>query len=142
MSSPDSPHHIAEATSALQRKQSRSSGADSIAKGDPTPDPTNVQVADPEKAQPHGLPQDNEESTLTKLTRKYRVVVLGALSALILGWWISSTVLEATRHRWCVFSPFFARRGACMRPGLARATLTPCALCRIVQTFWAWFFLL
>ena len=113
MSSPDSPHHIAEAT-ALQRKQSRSSGADSIAKGDPTPDPTNVQVADPEKAQPHGLPQDNEESTRTKLTRKYRVVVLGALSALILGWWISSTVLEATRHRWCALLLPDAH-GACMR---------------------------
>ena len=121
MSSPDSPHHIAEAT-ALQRKQSRSSGADSIAKGDPTPDPTNVQVADPEKAQPHGLPQDNEESTLTKLTRKYRVVVLGALSALILGWWISSTVLEATRHRWCVFFLRSSRAGVhiCARGWRAR----------------------
>ncbi|KAF5370706.1 hypothetical protein D9758_002076 [Tetrapyrgos nigripes] len=41
-----------------------------------------------------------------------RIILLAALSALILGWWISATVLPATRHRW------------------------------IVQTLWAWFFLL
>ena len=87
MSSPDSPHHIAEAT-ALQRKQSRSSGTDSIAKGNPSPDPTNVQVSDPEKAQPHALSKDEDVSALTKLTCKYPVVVLvvlGTLAALILG---------------------------------------------------------
>ena len=79
MSSPDSPHHIAEATSALQRKQSRSSGADSFAKGDPSPDPINVQVSDLEKAQPHALSKDEDVSALIKLTRKYRVIVLGVL---------------------------------------------------------------
>ena len=31
---------------------------------------------------------------------KSRVFVLIGLAALILGWWISSTVLEATRGRW------------------------------------------
>ncbi|KZV69356.1 H+/nucleoside cotransporter [Peniophora sp. CONT] len=44
--------------------------------------------------------------------RLVRPFVLFALAATILGWWISSTILPATRHRW------------------------------IVQTFWAWFFLL
>ena len=40
-----------------------------------------------------------------------RCVKLCALAALILGWWISATILPATRHRW------------------------------IVQTFWAWSFI-
>ncbi|KIJ39428.1 hypothetical protein M422DRAFT_32685 [Sphaerobolus stellatus SS14] len=47
-----------------------------------------------------------------KTTRSYRPYILAVLAAVILGWWISSTVLPATRHRW------------------------------IVQTIWAWFFIL
>jgi len=43
---------------------------------------------------------------------KYRPFILGALAAVILGWWISSLVVTATRKRW------------------------------IVQTVWAWFFIL
>lgn len=31
---------------------------------------------------------------------KYRVFVLIGLAALILGWWISATILKATRGRW------------------------------------------
>ncbi|KAH9940401.1 Na+ dependent nucleoside transporter C-terminus-domain-containing protein [Epithele typhae] len=94
---------------ALQRTQSsRSSGADSIRKEPVTAaaDPTDVEKAAPP------APVDEDVSGLTKLTRKYRAVVLAALAALILGWWISATVLQATRHRW------------------------------IVQSFWAWFFLI
>ena len=104
MSSPDM---IGTAEATLTRKHSRSSGADSIAKGEPAVDPTDVRVQDPEKGAvdaPVPAPAD-DETTLTKLVRKYRVVVLGALAALILGWWISATVLKATRHRWCVYFP-------------------------------------
>ncbi|KAG8893565.1 hypothetical protein FRC01_013507, partial [Tulasnella sp. 417] len=43
---------------------------------------------------------------------RLRPFILAGLALLILGWWISATVLSATRHRW------------------------------IVQTFWAWFFIL
>ncbi|KAH8107842.1 Na+ dependent nucleoside transporter C-terminus-domain-containing protein [Cristinia sonorae] len=43
---------------------------------------------------------------------KYRPFILGAVALVILGWWISATVLHKTRHRW------------------------------IVQTLWAWFFIL
>lgn len=32
---------------------------------------------------------------------KFRPYILGAVALVILGWWISSTVLKATRHRWC-----------------------------------------
>ncbi|KAI0738388.1 H+/nucleoside cotransporter [Daedaleopsis nitida] len=56
--------------------------------------------------------EDDDPSLLTRLYRRFRPFVLIALAALILAWWICSTVLEATRHRW------------------------------IVQTFWAWFFLI
>jgi hypothetical protein len=31
---------------------------------------------------------------------KYRPFILGGLAFVILGWWISATVLPATRHRW------------------------------------------
>lgn len=31
---------------------------------------------------------------------KYKHFILGALALLILGWWISATILPATRHRW------------------------------------------
>ena len=37
------------------------------------------------------------------LYKKLRPFILGGLAALILGWWISATVLEATRHRWFVW---------------------------------------
>jgi len=33
-------------------------------------------------------------------TTKCKPFILGALALLILGWWISATILEATRHRW------------------------------------------
>lgn len=32
---------------------------------------------------------------------KFRPFILGGLALLILGWWISATILPATRHRWC-----------------------------------------
>ncbi|KAF7983239.1 hypothetical protein HWV62_22846 [Athelia sp. TMB] len=44
--------------------------------------------------------------------KRFRPLILAGVAAVILGWWISSTILKATRHRW------------------------------IVQTVFAWFFLL
>jgi CNT family concentrative nucleoside transporter len=44
----------------------------------------------------HGL----EEKQSLLLYPKLRPYILTALALLILGWWISATVLEATRHRW------------------------------------------
>ncbi|KAJ3559468.1 hypothetical protein NP233_g11253 [Leucocoprinus birnbaumii] len=37
---------------------------------------------------------------------QYKPYLLGGLAAVILGWWISSTVLPATRHRWVVQTLF------------------------------------
>ena len=96
-------NHLAE-EQRLARNQSRSSGGNSIAKGDSTADPTDVKVTDPEKAttkESHLAEEDEEDvSGLTKLYRRFRPLVLVLLAAVILGWWVSATVLKATRHRW------------------------------------------
>ncbi|KAG7444793.1 uncharacterized protein BT62DRAFT_933846 [Guyanagaster necrorhizus] len=62
---------------------------------------------DPEVA----MSKEKEEDETTTLYQRFRPSILGAVAIVILGWWISATVLEATRHRW------------------------------IVQTLFAWFFL-
>ncbi len=43
---------------------------------------------------------DKERKHRTYL--RIRPFILCGLGLLILGWWISATVLPATRHRWCV----------------------------------------
>jgi CNT family concentrative nucleoside transporter len=45
-----------------------------------------------------------EESRLKRQAayRRMRPFILAATAAVILGWWISATVLPATRHRWFV----------------------------------------
>ncbi|KAI0344490.1 hypothetical protein BDW22DRAFT_1354549 [Trametopsis cervina] len=53
-----------------------------------------------------------EDAKKHALYRHTRHIIHFGLAALILGWWISATILKDTRHRW------------------------------IVQTFWAWFFLI
>lgn len=50
----------------------------------------------------------NEEADVGQMRRhaiyhRLRPFILAGLAALILGWWISATILEATRHRWSVF---------------------------------------
>ncbi|KAH7332552.1 Na+ dependent nucleoside transporter C-terminus-domain-containing protein [Rhizoctonia solani] len=64
----------------------------------------------------HVATHDDDEAERNRqqrnaIYRKYRPFILSALVFVILGWWISATVLIATRHRW------------------------------IVQTFWAWSFI-
>lgn len=58
------------------------------------------------------VPYDEQESASSRLYKRYRPFILAAVAFVILGWWISSTILQATRHRW------------------------------IVQTLWAWFFII
>ena len=43
----------------------------------------------------------HEKQSPIGLYPKFRPYILTALALLILGWWISATVLKATRHRWC-----------------------------------------
>ncbi|CAE7084299.1 unnamed protein product [Rhizoctonia solani] len=70
----------------------------------------------PELDKRQAVVHDDDEAELKRERRravyqKYRPFILAAVALVILGWWISATVLEATRHRW------------------------------IVQTFWAWSFI-
>lgn len=58
------------------------------------------------------MSNDKEEDETTTFYQRFRPFILGAVAMVILGWWISSIVLKATRHRW------------------------------IVQTLFAWFFIL
>jgi concentrative nucleoside transporter, CNT family len=49
--------------------------------------------------------KDNEEVEEARERRhftyqKYRPFVLGGTALVILGWWISATILKDTRHRW------------------------------------------
>lgn len=55
---------------------------------------------------------DKEEDGTPTFYQRFRPFILTAVAMVILGWWISSIVLKATRHRW------------------------------IVQTLFAWFFIL
>ncbi|KAL1704553.1 Na+ dependent nucleoside transporter C-terminus-domain-containing protein [Schizophyllum commune] len=75
------------------------------------------QQVDPEVVIAKELAKDSEEVEAARERRRavytrLRPFILVGLIVLIGGWWISATVLPATRHRW------------------------------IVQTFWAWFFIL
>ena len=73
---------------------------------------------------------DPESSHTTELRRKARPFMLFTLAAVILGWWISATVLKATRHRWQVisFTYFPPTEGSQ-------------AVNRVVQTVFAWSFI-
>ena len=54
-----------------------------------------------------GTPQKDVEEIKGHSWTSYerlRPFILASLALLILGWWISSIVLPATRHRWFVFS--------------------------------------
>lgn len=50
---------------------------------------------------------EDEPSWVSRNRNLVRRLKLFALAAIILGWWISSTILHATRHRWIV-QTFFA----------------------------------
>lgn len=82
----------------IQRKSSVSTNSDAKKE--------NAQVVDPGADLEDA--QEKDEATQAKNTfdKKLRVVVLITLAALILGWWISSTILAATRERWLVQTVF------------------------------------
>ncbi|KAH8828489.1 Na+ dependent nucleoside transporter C-terminus-domain-containing protein [Flagelloscypha sp. PMI_526] len=97
-----------EETSAVQRKASRSTESFTKEKDG---------HIDPEVALAKEVAHDEESIEAHRARKaarysKLRPFILAGTALLILGWWISATVLPATRHRW------------------------------IVQTLWAWFFIL
>ncbi len=51
---------------------------------------------------------DSDEGEKTpSFYRKYRPYILAGVAMVILGWWISATILLATRKRWCAPRPPF-----------------------------------
>ncbi|OCH89030.1 hypothetical protein OBBRIDRAFT_813352 [Obba rivulosa] len=77
---------------AIERKTSQSSSS-SLEKGN-IKDDAELQTA-----------KDEVESARSRTHDWYlklRPLLLVALALTILGWWISATVLTATRHRWCI----------------------------------------
>lgn len=56
-------------------------------------------ISDPETPDTN-FETEKEEKPPT-FYRRYRPYILSGVAAAILGWWISATVLPATRHRWC-----------------------------------------
>ncbi|KAH8119174.1 Na+ dependent nucleoside transporter C-terminus-domain-containing protein [Phellopilus nigrolimitatus] len=85
---------------------------DSLSKGAAPPVDKEKQVLDSEHTSDDPeADAERERERRRALYARCRPFILGGLAALILAWWISATVLKATRHRW------------------------------IVQTIFAWFFL-
>lgn len=58
----------------------------------------------------HGSAEEKRPESLS-LYPKLRPYILTALALLILGWWISATVLKATRQRWyALYVPLIAAK--------------------------------
>jgi hypothetical protein len=63
------------------------------------PSTSNVEVV-------HLDEDDRDTASTTKRSAvyaRYRPFILGGFAAVILGWWISATILPATRHRWYAY---------------------------------------
>ncbi|KAJ7874704.1 Na+ dependent nucleoside transporter C-terminus-domain-containing protein [Mycena olivaceomarginata] len=102
-------YHVAPAPAIsnepVQRKGSRSTESFHEKQANPAVDHEAVLAKDSEEV-------EEDRTRRQNLMHKLRPFILGGLALLILGWWISATILKATRHRW------------------------------IVQTLFAWFFIL
>jgi len=50
----------------------------------------------------HRGDEDIEEARVKRALfwAKYRPLILAGVAAVIFGWWVSATILKATRHRW------------------------------------------
>ena len=63
------------------------------------------QTTNPAEVEKGTLQEDAEETKEHSWTsyERLRPFILVGIALVILGWWISSIVLPATRHRWFVF---------------------------------------
>lgn len=53
---------------------------------------------------------EEEESRRSQFYRKFRPYILTGVGLVIFGWWVSATILKATRHRWCVIENVYFDR--------------------------------
>lgn len=56
----------------------------------------------PEVLPPITREQANRDQRRHELYLRFRPYILTGVAVVILGWWISATILKATRHRWYV----------------------------------------
>lgn len=63
------------------------------------------EVDDPEALAKFQTTEDNSKASI--FYARFRPYILCAFAVAILGWWISATVLPATRHRWYAFVILF-----------------------------------
>ena len=118
-----------EKQNVVERKQSHSDSASDLGNSNP------VEV---EKGAPQEDVEENKGHSWTSYKR-LRPFILVGLALLIFGWWISSIVLPATRHRWYVVQTLNLKPRFSSRSNPRRLPALPS---RIVQTFWAWTFIL
>lgn len=59
---------------------------------------TNEKVEEPEEVSV--ISQNDKAAVSESFMTRYKPFILSGLALLILGWWVSATVLPATRHRW------------------------------------------
>ena len=71
---------------------------DSTLKDSKIPDASRDLTDDDDVEVAHGSEEKRSPGLYSTLPGHY--YILTALALLILGWWISATVLKATRHRW------------------------------------------
>ncbi|KAJ6497866.1 Na+ dependent nucleoside transporter C-terminus-domain-containing protein [Mycena sanguinolenta] len=83
----------------VQRKGSRSTQSLNEKEAQPAVDHEAILAKDSEEVEAARTRRQN-------LGHKLRPFILGGLALLILGWWISATILKATRHRWIVQTVF------------------------------------
>lgn len=60
----------------------------------------------------------SDEETRPSVYRRFRPFILGGLALLILGWWISSIVIEETRTQWSVYECLDVHSLTVSSPGL------------------------
>ncbi|KIJ97698.1 hypothetical protein K443DRAFT_681333, partial [Laccaria amethystina LaAM-08-1] len=99
---------IVESGTPVKRNTSRRSSTDSFKRGGNTADnDLEVQVSSKDEGQLEiCVALAWHEETPVTFRQRYRPFILSSLVTLILGWWISATVLKATRHRWIVQTLF------------------------------------
>ncbi|TDL19391.1 hypothetical protein BD410DRAFT_876591 [Rickenella mellea] len=100
------PASVADEGQRFQRKASNSSDLDSMGQNLKSHDPLTARTLHDDEE----IAEDSVENS--DFYTRVRPYILTGVVLVILGWWISATVLNATRHRW------------------------------IVQTIFAWFFIL
>ena len=94
----DQPSELVGSTTDVHVAQRTTSG--SSYSQDKGPGDAEKGAVDPPVYDRHVDEDDTESQTRRAFWAQYQPFILAIVAAIILGWWISSTILKATRHRW------------------------------------------